>query len=128
MTPLCRAALWYCDNVHIGSTRLHGIKALRECKDVRLRGCDIISAEFGWSSRGIEMTGCSAESEYFMLRASELTLRDVRMTGKYSFQYIEDAVSTAARSTRRTLSGTRRTSPSETASSKASIWRGTART
>lgn len=92
MTPLCRAALWYCDNVHIGSTRLHGIKALRECKDVRLRGCDIISAEFGWSSRGIEMTGCSAESEYFMLRASALTLRDVRMTGKYSFQYIEDAV------------------------------------
>lgn len=92
MTPLCRAALWYCDNVHIGSTRLHGIKALRECKDVRLRGCDILSAEFGWSSRGIEMTGCSAESEYFMLRASALTLRDVRMTGKYSFQYIEDAV------------------------------------
>ena len=89
---LCRAALWYCDNVHIGSTRPDGIKALRECKDVQPRGCDIISAEFGWSSRGIEMTGCSAESEYFMLRASALTLRDVRMTGKYSFQYIEDAV------------------------------------
>ena len=48
MTELCRAALWYSDQIDIKDTKLHGIKALRECRDVSLTGCDIISPEFGW--------------------------------------------------------------------------------
>lgn len=92
MTELCRAALWYSENVEINDTKLHGIKALRECAAVKMRGCDIISPEFGWSVRGIEMKDCTAESEYFMLRSDHLTFRDVRFKGKYSFQYISDSV------------------------------------
>lgn len=41
--------------MEINNTKLHGIKALRECSVVNMRGCDIISPEFGWSVRGIEM-------------------------------------------------------------------------
>lgn len=92
MTELCRAALWYSQQVEINDTKLHGIKALRECADVRLRGCDIRSAEFGWSVRGAVMEDCDVESEYFMMRSDHLTFRDVRMKGKYSFQYITDSV------------------------------------
>ena len=92
MTDLCRAALWYSKDVTIEGSRLHGIKALRECADVRMSDCDIVSPEFGWSTRGITMEGCTAQSEYFMMRANGLRLRDVRFQGKYSFQYIEDAV------------------------------------
>ena len=36
MSELCRAALWYCDQVKIEHTQLHGIKALRECGTVIL--------------------------------------------------------------------------------------------
>jgi hypothetical protein len=92
MTELCRAALWYSENVEINDTKLHGIKALRECANIKMRGCDIVSPEFGWSVRGIEMEDCTAESEYFMLRSDHLNFRDVRMKGKYSFQYISDSV------------------------------------
>ena len=92
MTELCRAALWYSDHLEITDTKLHGIKALRECADVKMRGCDIVSPEFGWSVRRLEMEDCSAESEYFMLRAAGLHFRSVRMKGKYSFQYIADSV------------------------------------
>ena len=92
MTDLCRAALWYSTDVTIENSRLHGIKALRECKDVRMRGCDVVSPEFGWSTRGIQMEDCAAQSEYFMMRATGLRFCNVRFTGKYSFQYIEDAV------------------------------------
>ena len=92
MTELCRAALWYSDHVTIEDTRLHGIKALRECADVTMRGCDIRSPEFGWSVRGIRMEDCTAESEYFMMRSTGLRFSHVSMKGKYSFQYIEDAV------------------------------------
>lgn len=56
MTELCRAALWYSDHIEITDTKLHGIKALRECSDVFIRGCDIISQEFGWSVKGIRVT------------------------------------------------------------------------
>ena len=91
MTANCRAALWYADHVTIEDTKLHGIKALRECADVAMCGCDIVSPEFGWSVRGLAMADCTAGSEYFMLRARGLHFTNVRMRGKYSFQYIEDS-------------------------------------
>ena len=92
MTELCRAALWYSHNIEITGTKLHGIKALRECGNVTMRGCSIISPEFGWSVQGIAMEDCTVESEYFMMRSANLTFREVQMKGKYSFQYITDSV------------------------------------
>lgn len=92
MTELCRAALWYSDGIEISGTKLHGIKALRECADVKIRGCDIISPEFGWSVNGIEMADCTAVSEYFMMRSRDINFRNVNFKGKYSFQYIRNAI------------------------------------
>ena len=92
MTELCRAALWYSDHVTIENSKLHGIKALRECRDIVVRGCSIISPEFGWSTQDVRMEDCDVESEYFMMRSAGLQFYDVRMKGKYSFQYIEDAI------------------------------------
>lgn len=92
MTPLCRAALWYSDHIELTGTKMHGIKALRECSDVAVRGCDIVSPEFGWSVRNIVMEDSTAESEYFMMRSENITFRNVAFKGKYSFQYIKNAV------------------------------------
>ena len=92
MTGLCRASLWYSENVEINDTKLHGIKALRECANIKMRGCDIVSLEFGWSVRGITMEDCTVSSEYFMMRAERMAFRHVHMKGKYSFQYITDSV------------------------------------
>lgn len=92
MSENCRASLWYSDHIEITGTKMHGIKALRECSDVSIRDCDIISPEFGWSTRGIRMEDTTAVSEYFMMRSENLTFRNVTFTGKYSFQYIKNAV------------------------------------
>ena len=71
MTSACRAALWYSHDIEIIDTKLHGIKALRECSNVKISDCDIISPEFGWSVRDIAMKNCTVESEYFKIgRAS----------------------------------------------------------
>ena len=91
MTEGCRAALWYSDHIEITGSRLHGVKALRECGDAVLRGCDIVSPEFGWSARRVRMEDCDARGEYFMLRATGLSFENVRLRGKYSFQYIENS-------------------------------------
>ena len=92
MTELCRAALWYSHDIEITDTKLHGIKALRECSRVKMQGCDVVSPEFGWSVHEIEMKDCSVQGEYFMMRSDRLRFEDVRLQGKYSFQYIEDSV------------------------------------
>lgn len=92
MTEFCRASLWYSDHVEITDTKLHGIKAVRECKDVTLNHCDIISPEFGWSTQGLKMADCIAESEYFLMRSQNIQFDIVRLKGKYAFQYIENAV------------------------------------
>lgn len=94
LTELCRAALWYSKDVTISDCQLHGIKALRECRRVAMRDCDVVSPEFGWSTAGIDMENCRAESEYFLLRASKLNFRNVTLKGKYSFQYVKNAVLT----------------------------------
>lgn len=57
-----------------------------------MEDCDIVSPEFGWSVDGITMNRCTAQSEYFMMRSRALHFTDVTFQGKYSFQYIEDAV------------------------------------
>ena len=112
MTQMCRAALWYSENIEIACTKLHGIKALRECEQARLQGCDIISPEFGWSVKGVEMEDCKAVGEYFMMRSENLKFRQVKLEGKYSFQYIKNAVfewtgmiTTSERASRCTSSG-----------------------
>ncbi len=94
MTSLCRAALWYSNYIDIRDTRMHGIKALRECSDVKISGCDIVSPEFGWSVSRVKMTDSNAESEYFMMRSDNLKFDHMKLKGKYSFQYISDSVFT----------------------------------
>ena len=91
LTDKCRAALWYTKNATIEDSRLHGIKALRECSDIRIHGCDIDSPEFGWSVQDIEMKDTMAQSEYFMMRSKGLAFDNVTLKGKYSFQYITDS-------------------------------------
>lgn len=91
MTELCRAALWYSHDIEIVNSKLHGIKALRECGNVKMRECDVISPEFGWSVNGVEMKDSTVESEYFMMRSLGLRFDGVKLKGKYSFQYIENS-------------------------------------
>jgi hypothetical protein len=94
MTELCRAAIWYSEYVEIYGTKMHGIKALRECKDVKLDSCDVISPEFGWSVSDLSVRDTSVESEYAFMRSDHLFFDNVKLKGKYSFQYISDSVFT----------------------------------
>lgn len=92
MTELCRAALWYSEGIRIENTRLHGIKALRECTDVALSLCDIQSPEFGWSLRNVSMDRCRLESQYMLMRSGDLHFTHTDCIGKYSSQYVKNAV------------------------------------
>lgn len=92
LTEDCRAALWYSNHIDIAASKLDGIKALRECSDIRLQDTEIISPEFGWNSHHITMENVTAISEYFLMRCDHLILRHMKFTGKYSFQYTHDVI------------------------------------
>ena len=90
MDELTRAAIWYaCDGEIVNST-LGGIKAVRECRNITLTGCDIVSQEFGWKSSGIRLKDTSVTAEYIFMDSRDVELENVRMKGKYSFQYMEN--------------------------------------
>ena len=91
MTENCRAALWYDDGVVIEDSKLHGIKALRECKNIKLKNSDVISPEFAWRSHNITIENVTLEGEYPFFECTDMVVEGLKMKGKYSFQYIENA-------------------------------------
>lgn len=86
---LTRAALWYGKDGTIDDCILDGIKAVRECTNIRLSHCRIISQEFGWKSDGIALENSEIMSEYLFFDSKNVQLNRVKMKGKYSFQYME---------------------------------------
>lgn len=92
LTENCRAPLWYSSDGILSDTVVSGVKCLRECDDIAVRGCRIGSPEFGWKCRGIKIEDSEIESEYIFLDSSHLRIDGMIMKGKYSFQYTEDVV------------------------------------
>ena len=90
MDDLTRAAIWYAEDGEIKNSRLGGIKAVRECRNIGISGSTIESQEFGWKSRGITLTDSSITGEYLFLDSRDVELCNVQMKGKYSFQYMEN--------------------------------------
>ncbi|MCD8039988.1 MAG: DUF3737 family protein [Clostridia bacterium] len=91
MTETCRAALWYSRDVKIENSKLYGIKAVRECDNVSIVNCDIVSPEFGWKSRNLQLKDGPLQSEYAFLMSENLSLNGVAFVGKYAFQYVKNA-------------------------------------
>ena len=92
MDELTRAAVWYAKGGMITDSTLNGIKAVRECEDITLKGCTVKSQEFGWKSARICLEDTEITSEYLLLDSRNIHLNRVKMKGKYSFQYIKDLV------------------------------------
>jgi hypothetical protein len=84
-----RAALWYTNHGVITECTLDGIKAVRECRELKLKNCRIASEEFGWKCDGITLEDAEIASEYLFLDSRNICLHKVQMKGKYSFQYTD---------------------------------------
>ena len=90
MDDKTRAAIWYAKDGKITDSDLGGIKAVRECRNISLTGCDIVSQEFGWKSSDIQLKDTSVTAEYIFMDSRNVQLDRVKMKGKYSFQYMEN--------------------------------------
>lgn len=87
----CRAALWYSNNIIIETSKLNGIKAIRECKTIKINNSIINSNEFGWKSNDFDIIDTSIESEYIFFLANNINAKKTKFSGKYGFQYITNS-------------------------------------
>lgn len=88
MTENCRAALWYDKNINIEDCKMMGIKALRECQNITLKNTVVQSPEFIWKVDGIQIDNVEIlGSEYPFFEVKNAKINNLKMKGKYSFQY-----------------------------------------
>ena len=84
-----RAPLWYTENGVISDCVIDGVKAVRESRGIKIVSCEAVSPEFGWKCRDITIENSSIAAEYLLFDSCGVTLKNVKMKGKYSFQYID---------------------------------------
>lgn len=94
MEITARAPIWYAEKGSIVNSRLECVKPLRECKKITVKNSVINAPETGWKCSDMNFTGSEINSEYFLLDSRKIVLDNVRMTGKYSFQYVQNATIT----------------------------------
>lgn len=90
MDEKTRAPIWYAKDGLITDSDINGIKAVRECRNIKLSDCNITSEEFGWKSEGITVKDSALKAQYVFLDSRDVVLENVQMAGKYSFQYMEN--------------------------------------
>lgn len=90
MDEKTRAAIWYAENGVIERCFLGGVKAVRECRNIRLSDCEIDSPEFGWKSQDLLLERSKLTAEYPFFDSVGLQLQNTELHGKYSFQYARD--------------------------------------
>lgn len=78
------------ENGTIIDSDIHGMQALRECKNVVFHDCTITSPEFGWKCSNITIEDSNIHAAYLMHKSSDVRLTNVEIRGDFSFQYAEN--------------------------------------
>lgn len=86
----CRAPLWYSKEGKINNCTMYSPKALRECENMVITNTYAESAEFCWNCENVNFEKCELSGEYMFFGTKSLNLKEVKMKGKYSFQYTEN--------------------------------------
>lgn len=84
-----RAPIWYSSDIEMIRCRVDAPKILRELDGISLRDCIFPKAvETLWTCRGVRIDGCEfSGADYILMRSSDIQINNMRLKGKYSFQY-----------------------------------------
>ena len=88
----CRAGFWYDDGLEIDRISYNGVKAIRECKNIKIKDSTFNSEEFGWRSSDIEVENTEIVGFYAFFECKNIKINNLKFKGKYSFQYVENMI------------------------------------
>ncbi len=86
----CRAGIWYSKDIKIDNSDIYGIKAIRECSNLKILNTKIISNEFCWKTKNIYCDKINVEGNYLFLECQNIKINNSTISGKYNFQYINN--------------------------------------
>lgn len=92
LNEFSRAGFWYDDNISFENVNCHGVKALRESKNITINNSKFISPEFAWRCHQIKLNNSEVESEYAFFESENIEINNMTFKGKYSFQYVKNLV------------------------------------
>ena len=92
VTKTCRASLWYDSQGIISDIHIEGVKALRECHDIKIDNSYFDSEEFGWKCSLLDIKDSSVISPYAFFNSKDINIVNLSLIGKYSFQYVDNMV------------------------------------
>lgn len=90
LTTNCRASLWYSTNITMNESIIEGVKAYRECQNIKISDSKIISPEVFWFCRNLNVRDSYVEGEYAFFKSENLEIKGLNFKGKYSFQYTKN--------------------------------------
>lgn len=90
MDELTRAPIWYAEDGNIVDSKIDSVKCLRECDRMRVVRSAVNSPEFGWRCRSLTIQDSTVDAVYCLFESRDVEIKGLNMTGKYSFQYIEN--------------------------------------
>ena len=91
-TDTCRAPFWYCNGLSFDIATCNGVKAIRECKNIKIIDSTFNSEEFCWRSDNIEVENTKITGFYAFFQCKNIKIKNMTFKGKYSFQYVENMV------------------------------------
>ena len=86
----CRAGFWYDDGLEFDNVNLKGVKAIRECKNIKISNSSFISEEFAWRSENFDVKNTEIVGFYAFFECKNIKIDSINFKGKYSFQYVEN--------------------------------------
>ena len=98
LNEMCRAAFWYCRDVHIKDTIINAPKAIRRSKGLRLDNVSFFEGpETLWFCEDVVMNHVLAKGDYFAMNSRNIEVDGLDLVGKYSFDGVENVVIRNAR-------------------------------
>lgn len=85
-----RAPIRYAFDGKIEDSTINGTKCLRECDNMSIHNCKVVSDEFGWRCNNVTIEDSEMESVYYLFQSNNVNIKKLQMKGKYSFQYMEN--------------------------------------
>ena len=89
-----RAPLWYSRNMLMADTVLESPKSLREMETIRLERVRVPDAvETLWHCKDVHIDDMEVvNGDYFLLHSDDIEIENLRLKGKYTFQYCRRVV------------------------------------
>lgn len=93
LSEMCRAALWYCNDIVAKDVVINAPKTVRRCTNLKFENVSFFDGpETLWFCDGVDLKHIIAKGDYFAMNSKNIEVDNLDLVGKYSFDGVENVV------------------------------------